>query len=222
MGTQCFGQFLEERIRESGMTIKNLSEISGISIRHLEALAHDEFSLLPPAPYIRGYMNKLGAILEFTPEEWWERIKISELKLHIIKDTPPKNKFTRRYFPKNAISIFLVTAAVIFIIGAASPKIFGKPTVAVTYPSGNPAVALEKNITIEGLVKNSSELYINGEFVEIGDGGEWKKTLVLEAGINPIEIRAKKFLGGETMLVQRIIYETPDTSLNPIPAENKI
>ena len=43
-----FEQFLNERLKERGMTLKRLSELSGISQKHLEYLARGEFDHLPP------------------------------------------------------------------------------------------------------------------------------------------------------------------------------
>ncbi|MEK7507853.1 MAG: helix-turn-helix domain-containing protein [Patescibacteria group bacterium] len=215
METQYFGQFLEERLKEKGVGLKKLSEISGISLKHLKALSHDEFSTLPPAPYIRGYINKLGELIGFNSNEWWEKIRMTELDASPA-DSPPTNKFVKRSPMKKAVAsafvILIVCAAFVF----ASPRIFGKPTITISYPDQNPAVTASDNITLVGLVTNGSRVYVNGESVEITTDGLWEKTISLGSGINPVEIKAKKFLGGETTIIQQILYEpTANTSLNP-------
>ena len=60
-----FPSFFNERLKERGLTLKRLSELSGISVKHLEALAAGQFDNLPPAPYLRGYLLKLGQVLGF-------------------------------------------------------------------------------------------------------------------------------------------------------------
>lgn len=222
METQYFGQFLEERLKEKGITIKKLSEISGISLKHLNALKNDDFPALPPAPYIHGYINKLGGLFGFEPEEWWQRVKISELNIYSPADAPPKNRFIKLRMQGGGIAAILVFIVVFSVFGFGSPRIFGKPAITIQYPDKNPAIATSKNITLVGMVTLGSQLYINGELVEINNGGLWEKTIVLESGMNPVEIKAKKFLGGETMILQQIIYETSTTSLGTNPAPDGI
>ena len=219
MEAQYFGQFLEERIKEKGITIKKLSEISGISLKHLNALKNDDFPALPPAPYIHGYINKLSELFGFESEEWWQRVKISELNIYSPADTPPKNRFLSRPLPKGSIAAILVFVVAFSAFGFGSSRIFGRPTATIQYPDKNPATAIRKNITLVGMVTRGSQLYINGELVEINNNGVWEKTIVLENGMNPVEIKAKKFLGGETRILQQIIYEasTASQGTNPAP-----
>ena len=108
--------------------------------------------------------------------------------------------------------ILALVALVAVPAGAAQAK----PTITISYPDQNPAVTASDNITLVGLVTNGSRVYVNGESVEITTDGLWEKTISLGSGINPVEIKAKKFLGGETTIIQQILYEpTANTSLNP-------
>ncbi|OGZ52720.1 MAG: hypothetical protein A3B25_00805 [Candidatus Ryanbacteria bacterium RIFCSPLOWO2_01_FULL_48_26] len=218
MEIQYFGQFLEERLKEKSIDIKKLSEISGISFKHLEALKNDDFLSLPSAPYVHGYINKLGILFGFKHDEWWQRIKISEFNKAARADVPPENRFAKRSLPRGSVTamIAVVIACSAFYVG--SPRIFGKPTITIRYPDQNPAVTTNKNITLEGSVTQGSKVYVNNELVEITSDGVWEKTIALGSGMNPVEIKAKKFLGGETKILQQILYEaTPNTSFNANP-----
>ena len=65
-----FASFFASRLKERGLTVKKLSELSGISQKDLQNLSEGDFDHLPPAPYLRGYTQKLSKILEFDPEFW--------------------------------------------------------------------------------------------------------------------------------------------------------
>ena len=132
-------------------------------------------------------------------------------------DAPPQNRFVKRSLSKKGIAAIAAVVIVISVFGLESSRIFGKPSITIRYPHQNPAIATYNNITLEGTVTLGSKIYINGESVEVATDGLWKKTIVLGSGMNPVEIKAKKFLGSETTILQQILYETPTTSFNANP-----
>ena len=70
-----FEQFFAEKIKERGVSLKKLSEITGIAPSHIENLLRGDYENMPSAPYFHGYMLHLGAVLDFDGEEWWARLK---------------------------------------------------------------------------------------------------------------------------------------------------
>ncbi len=212
-----FGQFLSERTKEKGLTSKKLSEISGIAVKHLESLRRDDASALPPGPYAYGYVHKLGEILEFDAEEWWQRMQNAATRRRISETAerahaPPAPALRTRLVAAGAIALIALFALI-----SQSPRIFGKPTITLYYPTGTPAVVTEKNITLQGKLENGNELYINGGRVEIQKDGTWEEELVLDPGINPVNITAKKLLGGETAFIQEIVFQAPSSSATSTP-----
>lgn len=202
-----FENFFNERVKERGFNLKRLSEISGIAVKHLEALSGGSFGNLPSAPYFRGYLQKLGDILEFDWEVWWLRLKNASLvEGSGAKDLPPRNRFLRQTIYKKLWLIAIVIVIVLYF-AFQSTRIFGKPTITITSPAQNPATASSSEIVLTGNIENGSELYINGEFVQITSDGSWQKTVLLGPGLNSFQITAKKFFGGETKVVQQILYE---------------
>lgn len=208
-----FQYFLNEKIRERGLNLKRLAEISGIAVKHLEALSAGNFSNIPPAPYLRGYLQKLGQILNFEPEMWWVRLKEGGFikDSMAIHDARASAKFTKLSAPKITLGGIIVLAATLYVLLQLS-RIFGKPLITITYPTQNPASATSSEITVTGMVKNNGSLYLNGEQVPLNKDGSWEKTVLLQSGINSIEVKAKKFLGGETKIIEQIIYEPATAS----------
>lgn len=210
-----FEEFFAERVKERGFNLKKLSEVSGIATKHLEALASGTFGNLPSSPYFRGYLQRLGEILDFDWEMWWSRFKTAGLvKNSGAKDLPPRNRFLRPAVYKKLWPVIIVIVIVLYF-AFQSARIFGKPIVTVTYPAQNPATALTNEILLFGTVKNGGELYLNNEFVQISSDGSWQKNVLLDHGLNSFQIIAKKFLGGETKIVEQIIYVPASTSTPP-------
>jgi len=202
-----FAQLLRGRMKERGLNLKKLSEISAIAVKHLESLASGNFHNLPATPYFRGYILRLGQILDFDGESWWAKLKEEKsVENSAASDEPSKNRFVKAPSAKLlwAAAAFLI---IILFLDFGLTRISGKPVIKITNPPGNPATVNVNQIAIAGNLENGSELYLNGEFVNLGKDGSWSKTLLLEPGTNSFELKAKKFLGGETKIVEQIIYE---------------
>ena len=213
-----FANFLNERMRERGCTPKRLSEVSGVSVKHVEALRHADLERLPSAPYVRGYLTKLGNTLEFNAEEWWNRMKQGSAAEELgPRDELPKNRFTRE-----PIRAYLLSGAIALVLlsyfGFRFHEIIGTPVIAIAYPQADMTTVDANWISLKGTVRNSDGLRVNGETVPVGVNGDWEKTITLDPGINTIELTAQKFLGRETKVVRQIIYEPPKPQTSSTPA----
>ncbi len=212
-----FEQFFAEKIKERGITLKKLSEATGIAPSHIESLLRGDFESMPSSPYFHGYMLRLGSALDFDGEEWWAKFK----KDGVIKnsgelDTLPKNRFLKKSPPKY---LWFIGVGVVILIYLAfqAPRIFGKPTLTILSPGTNPYVTGSSTLTLAGTVSNADSLYLVGangetEQIIIAPDGSWQKGVLLGVGQNPFEIEAKKFLGGETNVTEQVIYEAPGTT----------
>jgi cytoskeletal protein RodZ len=214
-----FQEFLASRMRDKGLTLKRLSEATGIAPTHLENLLHGNFDDMPSTPYFRGYVIRLGKVLEFSGEEWWERIKRANTVSHSgPADALPQNRFIKKSIPKMVWVWAVLALIVIIYIAVSIPHVFGKPTLVVVYPPTNPYTTNLSTITLGGTVANSDALYLsNGnasdsEDIPVASDGSWEKTVLLESGLNTFEISAKKLLGGETDITEQIIYQGASTS----------
>ncbi len=209
-----FEQFFAEKIKERGVTLKKLAEMTGIAPAHIESLLRGDYESMPSAPYFHGYLEHLGMVLDFDGEEWWAKLK----KEGVIKnsgelDTLPRNRFIKQSPPKY---LWWIGAAVIVLIYLAfqAPRIFGKPTLMVISPDANPYVTTSSTFTLAGTVTGADSLYLVGangeqEQIIIAADGSWQKGVLLGIGPNPFQISAKKFLGGETSITEQVFYQPP-------------
>ncbi len=216
-----FEQFFAEKIKERGVSLKKLAEMTGIAPAHIESLLRGDYENMPSAPYFHGYLTHLGAVLDFDGEEWWAKLK----KEGVIKnsgelDTMPRNRFIKQSPPKY---LWWIGAGVIVLIYLAfqAPRIFGKPALMVSVPSANPYVTASSTFTLSGTVTGADSLSLVGadgeqEPIIVAADGSWQKSVLLGVGPNPFQISAKKFLGGETSATEQIFYQpTGSTTTTP-------
>ena len=209
-----FANFLNERMRERGLNMRRLSEVSGVSVKHLETIFSGDENRMPSYPYLKGYLLKLGEALDFNSDEAWEHMKkFSESKSAGKTDELPKNRFSQKTSSK-----YFVIGAVIFLLFVYGIfrfyNISGTPVVVVLYPQENMAVVAENSVSLAGRVSISDELKINGELVQSQTNGDWEKVVMLQPGINTLEIPAIKFLGRETKVIRQVNYQ-PSTNTVP-------
>lgn len=208
-----FKEFLEEKLKEKGLNLKRLSEISGIALNHLNDLMNENLKNLPAAPYVRGYLIKLGKILNFNSEEWWEYFKIQkDLKSSGKEDEFPKNRFAPQAVFKYVLIGFIIVLVLIYLI-LRFHNIFGKPSVELNIPPSMINVSDQKFI-LSGRVENADKVFVNSEEVTINKNGEFSKEIMLQSGINNIEIKAQKLLGSEAKILRQVFYEEKKNNID--------
>ena len=205
-----FEQFFAERIKAKGLSLKKLSDITGITPSHLESMLRGDYANIPSAPYFRGYLLRLGKVLDFDGEAWWNRLK-GDVKNSGGLDSLPKNRFIKSAPPKYLWAV-VVGAIVLMYVIFQFTRIIGKPALALTYPSQNPYTTNVNTITITGTTHDADSLYINDtQQVTLAPDGSWRESVFLGNGLNPFKFTAKKFLGGSTDITEQIWYQAPGT-----------
>lgn len=221
MEEKQFKNFLEDKMQDKNLDLKHLSEISGIALNNLQDLIDENTNNLPPAPYVRGYLIKLGKILDFNGEEWWEYFKNKkDLKSSGKGDELPQNRFISFRFKKYILIVLVIILALIYFIIRFN-NIFGRPVIELNIPSYILNVT-DKKFVINGEVKNVDKLFINLEEVFIDKNGKFSKEIILQPGINNIEIKAQKLLRPETKILRQIFYQENQNSFTTTTNTNII
>jgi len=202
--------FLRDRMKERGVSLKKLSDLTGIAMNHIENMLRGDFEHIPPTPYFRGYLIRIGTVLNFDGEAWWEKIKREEgVRKSGPSDALPRNRFAH----ESPMRVIVISAAVLIILivaGFALPHILGKPVITIVSPQGNLSATTSNSIVIQGTVENADSLYVNAEEVVVASDGTWQKNVFLtQDNPNTFDISAKKFLGGTTDVTEQIIYNPP-------------
>jgi len=199
---------LLDAMKMRGLSVERLSQVSGIAEHILQMLLEEKFRKLPAAPYLRGYMIKLGEVLKLEGEELW-RIYIEsnpELRKSGTKDELPRRHFLFSQMTRRHIVIIGVS---ILILGLFSWRIFGFFSGGDFTISNIPDEYIVTNpeFTIRGIVDTSSQLAVNGEIVYSDKEGNFEKTVALHPGFNTFTFTVKRVLGKERRFMKQIFYE---------------
>jgi hypothetical protein len=218
MEPQDFQSFFKERLRDRGISLRRASEITGIPLNYLESLASGEIEKLPPWPYLRGYLMRLGRVLDFDPQPWEKEFKEKQaVKTAGPQDKLPQNRFAIKATTKR-LWLALGVLVALGYLGFRFYSILGKPQLNVVYP-GEPLISVnEETITVWGF-SNGDKVFVNRDEVAIGKDRKWQKRIQLQPGLNTVEVSAKKLLGGETKILRQVVYEalSPRTATSTLP-----
>ncbi|MBI5220670.1 MAG: helix-turn-helix domain-containing protein [Candidatus Liptonbacteria bacterium] len=207
---------LAAKMKERGLPLRKLSEVSGISTKHLEALLRGANSQLPPAPYVRGYLIKLGEVLDFDGQAAWESFR-REGRVQVSggSDALPKNRFA---LPRSAkpVAITLLFLAVLIYLGL---RLWAwQPELKVVQPATLAVSTSTESVTLAGYASPGAQVYINAELVPATDSGDWQKTVLLEPGLNTFVIGARRRLGGERRQTLQVFLESKPTTTPALPS----
>ncbi|MFH0890739.1 MAG: helix-turn-helix transcriptional regulator [Candidatus Liptonbacteria bacterium] len=213
-----FPSFLRDKMKEHNMSLRRLSETTGISLEYLELLLKGNLENLPPVPYLRGYLSRIAETLEFEPEIWWEYFRQAELKSSGPRDALPRNRFAPQPVSKHIWWMVVVVVALAYF-GFRFTAIFGKPVLLVENPLSDMIQTEESPIVLRGQMKYGDQVFINSESVPL-ENNSWRKEVPLQPGLNTFEIKATKFLGRETKTIRQIFYEPPLITTSTLSLES--
>ncbi len=218
---RTFRDILKEEMKERGISMQQLAELTEISPKYLRALIDSETENLPPAPYVRGYLQKIADVLETDFSVLWNYYAADQsVQKSGAMDTLPRNRYALR--PINKVSI-LITGAVIILLAIFFPSItdfFGKPSLELSSPQSETTFSEADHVTIAGRVKHAEDsVYINDTGVVVEPDGSFSKEVPLSEGANAFDVKAKRFLGREAHITRTVFYRTQPTVMpSPSPS----
>lgn len=206
--TQTLRDALMDALEARGLNISRLAELTDIPERYLAALRDNDTKKLPAAPYIRGYLMKIGQTLDIDGKALWDIYRNQNpVRTSGVQDRLPINRFAIKSSNKKLIiagAILLLAIAVLIWKGN---DFLGTPKLDITNPVLNNFVTTTSTINLAGDISPKDKLTINGEEIIVDSSGHFEKDFPLQQGVNTVEFKVKRFLGRETTVDKQIIYQ---------------
>lgn len=214
---------LLEAMRYHDLTVEKLSQLTNISEIYIEALIEEKFELLPPAPYVRGYVKKISQLLNLDGEKIWQDFlkNSKKIKKSGENDKLPPNRFLvkKKYF-----SFFILILIIIFIFifyFSFNGIFFNKLQIDFSIPKEN-IVFTENNYYIfQGKINPKNFLTINNQNVIINKDGFFEYKTELKPGLNVFEFKIKNSLGDNKVVLKQVYYQEKKQNLEKIKNNNE-
>lgn len=206
MENVSLGSYLKEIRERRGIKLEEISRETKILKKVLESLENNDFSLIPEV-YLKGIIRKYFQILKVKEEEaqeifrqleeyWGKKSEIALKEKTYIKQN--KLSFSFRFF----VPILFLFLAFYFLYEI---SLFILP--AKISLNNTSFITSEKNFLLKGQAIRAKSVLLNGKELYLNEKGFFEETLVLEKGVNNIELKALNPLGRETVKILTIIYQ---------------
>ena len=131
---------------------------------------------------------------------------MSEMRNSVSIKQPNENFFSitpRRLY---ILGAFLFLSLIISYVSIRFIPFLFSPEIVLVNPSGENIIVNSQYISIEGKVRNTRLLTLNGKELYIGENGIFEDQVKLREGINAIALEAQNIFGRSAQLVKNVIY----------------
>lgn len=207
------GQVLQEERLNRGTTLSEAERSTKIRTEILARLEQNDFSSLPAATVVKGFIKNYGEFLGLDSEKllalFRRQFDESKETTEILPDFSPKEGPRFVLTPGRAFGIG-VTVLVLGFAGyllAQYQSFAAAPVLLVSQPADNLRV---NNGTIEvvGQTDRDARLAINGQDIQLTESGAFSVSVSLPNGVTELTIRAVNKLGRVTAVKKIISVET--------------
>lgn len=209
-----FGDFLRQKREEKGITLEKLETLTKIKKTILDDLENERFEKLPPKIYIKGIISKYCQYIELDSVEvlntfdkyFYENRsdKFNIGKVVNINDAFKNVKVKHLDFTKILILIIGVLM-LLFIVKQVSLMIL-PPSIEMINPKEETAYT-NTAVNIQGRVLRTKFLSVNNQPILFDKYGYFEYMIILDPGVNEIQLVAKNQLNKSTTVVRNIVYQ---------------
>ncbi len=208
------GQILKKTRQEKDLKLTDISKITRIHTKYLEALEKDEYWQLPSGATARGFIRNYGAALGLAPDiilslfrrDFTEDKSGQIIPRAVVTPAAPASFYwTPRY---------TIITSVVLVLGVLSLYLYREykilsspPMVVIDFPKPNAEIK-ESEIEIKGKTEPDTLLSVNGEKIDLATDGSFVYKVKFSPGENTLTFRA---LGvrGKTTTLNRTIQVIP-------------
>ncbi|MCD4761326.1 helix-turn-helix domain-containing protein [bacterium] len=196
------GQTLADKLRQArvskDISLDEAQEATKIQIKYLEILEEGNYQNLPGDIYAKAWIRLYADFLELPSQELLVDYKleksVSDKIIRLDKSNKTKSLPHYNILKPKVLKIAAISLLVLSLLGYLGwelNNIIAPPNIVILEPSNN-FKTTESSVLIRGQTKPEVELTINNEIVPLDDQGEFNQVVNLVAGLNNLQISAKK------------------------------
>jgi len=224
INSYTLGEQLKKMRSDGRVTLHEVSRETKIPVKYLAMIEEGDSENLPPDVYVKGFLKSYAEYLGIDHQKLVALyLRDKDIKNNLGKnDRKEKTPKTSR-LPRFVITPKMTTAAVAIIIAASGfyylyseiGRFAALPRLVVTDPAGDTSVE-GNSITISGFTDQDAKLTINEQAVMVKDNGEFQENLLLQEGVNSINISSMNRFGKTAVKTLNISsnYKKPEIAFD--------
>lgn len=187
---KTIGEILSAARKDHGLTPQQLSGMTKIDIRYVEAIEANDFKNLPSATFTKGFVRNLAISLGKDPDEWVALLRRDYQTASPANASPIRR--TRRFSFGSLLqsqTVMLVLGVLVFVVylGFQYRAVITPPPLELTSPAKD-AVTVSP-VALEGKTASGTTVVINDDLKIVPDSsGRFQTKLNLSPGTNEIKV----------------------------------
>jgi len=207
------GQILKDERKRNFYTLDEIEKATKIRKELLEALEADQYSKLPPATFVQGFIKNYGKFLNLNTEKLLAifRREFSDSKhppriLESFSNPLDKKRF--RITPARLLGGVILGLVIIFFIYLWFEYRFlvGVPFLQVQQPQDQQSFS-QDTILVLGRTDSEDKAYINNQEIRVDSSGKFSQEIKLSGEVNNIVIKAISKNGKETKMERTVFLK---------------
>jgi transcriptional regulator with XRE-family HTH domain len=192
---ESFGDKLRALRRHQNRTLREMSEVTKIQKKYLEAFELGKCENLPEPIYAKNFLKKYVAALGGDPEYFVALFeeKIKKCDLVSPHRLPAQRTRASAFFSAHRLwkfllgSVFVATLAI--YLGWQVTRLLAPPEIVILEPADGIEVQ-SASLVVKGSVNRESEIFVNNTRVVPDIDGNFSTKITLERGLNIITVEA--------------------------------
>lgn len=193
------GQIIKQVRTDKGFSVEQLSSLTKIDSKYIQAIEADDYSALPSETFAKGFIRNLALRLDKNPDELVAVFRRDFRQPSVNKKLFKRRKQVNLSFFSSQLAFFGL-AAIVFIIYLAFQfrAILTPPKLEISRPTANSV--LISPLEIEGATSVDSVVLIGGDTTAKPDSsGHFLVRYTLPVGETVLEIKATNRFGRTTL-----------------------
>jgi len=206
------GQKLRSMRLELNLTISDMAKMTKIRASYLEAFENDNHDRLPESLYTRNFLRRYVRTLNGDEIYFLERFERESKTCDVLNEAHmPRQRVSRLTFisanryTKIALGSLFVLALITYL-GSQVQSIVSPPELVLLSPSDG-YVTENATVMVSGFINNEGSVTINGAETLLDKKGQFETEIVLERGLNVIEIKGRKRYSRPAEVLRRVVLE---------------
>jgi len=223
INSYTLGEQLKKMRSDGRVSLHEVSRETKIPVKYLAMIEEGDCENLPPDVYVKGFLRGYAEYLGIDHQKLVELyLRDKDIKKNLENNGREKKVPKTGRFPRFVVTPKMITAAVVILVAASGffylyreiGRFASLPRLVVTEPTGD--ISIEGNsISIFGFTDQDAKLTINEQPVMVKDNGEFQENILLQEGVNSINISSVNRFGKTAVRTLNIKsnYEKPKTDI---------
>lgn len=210
---QTVGQILKETREANLYKLEDIEKHTKIRKELIEALEADDYSKLPPATFVQGFIKNYGKFLGLDTEKLlaifrrgFESRKHPPVILDSFANPLSENKF--RITPQRVIvlSVMVIILGFFAYLWFEYRQFVGAPPLEVASPTEGQTVEIP-TVIVEGNTDPEAKVFVNNQDVGLDSNGHFKEEIKLSQSVNKIIITSTSKFGQSSKVERTVIVK---------------